>query len=103
MFLASAVRLSRGFTKPDPQSPQRIASFTSELPAEALVKALAAEGIRAMAVGGYTSGFRAEAPGEVQVVVASKDLPQAREILEVFEADAENAAMRGHEQDETEE
>jgi hypothetical protein len=91
LFLSSIVRLSRSFASLDPLSPQRLASFTSELQAEVLVDALATEGIRGMAVGGYTAGFRAEAPGEVQVVVASRDLLLAREILEAFEAEAASA------------
>jgi hypothetical protein len=85
----------------DPLSPCQLAAFTNELPAEALVEALAAEGIRAMAVGGYTSGFRAEAPGEVQVVIASKDLSRAKEILEAFE-NVENSAPFGQGSAETE-
>ena len=92
LFLTSAAWLSGGYAKSDPLSPQRLTSFASEFQAEALVEALAAEDIRAMAVGGYTAGFRAEAPGEVQVVVAGQDLPRAMEVLEKFEADAEPTA-----------
>jgi hypothetical protein len=96
LFLSSVIMVGRRYAMTDPLSPRRLASFTGELQAEALVEALAAENIRAMAMGGYISGFRAEAPGEVQVVVASQDLPRAMEILEKFEADAEDAAQFGH-------
>jgi hypothetical protein len=72
----------------DPLAPQRLASFPSKLQAEALVKALASEEIRAVAAVGNAFGSRDEAVGEVQVVVASKDLLRAREILEQFEEGA---------------
>ncbi len=91
LFLSMIARLRRSFASLDPLSPQRLASFTSELQAEALVDALATEGVRGMAVGGYTFGFRAEAPGEVQVVVANTDLFRAKELLAAFEAEAVNA------------
>jgi hypothetical protein len=47
----------------------------------AIVSALEAEGIPAKAVGGYTAGFRAEAPGWVTIVVAEADLPRGRAVL----------------------
>jgi len=49
--------------------------------AAAIVTALAEHGIEAFAVGGYTSGFRAEAPGEVRVVVKHVDADRARQTL----------------------
>ena len=71
--------------KSSPQSPCPIASFRSELQAEAAAGALQAEGIRTVTIGGFTSGFRAEAPGEVQVVVAEQDVARAMEILKEFD------------------
>ncbi|OHB81503.1 MAG: hypothetical protein A2W31_14160 [Planctomycetes bacterium RBG_16_64_10] len=68
-------------TAADPQSPRRIASVPNEIDAAVLVEALAAAGIRATAVGGYTSGFRAEAPGEVHIVVAQCDAVRAAQRL----------------------
>jgi len=53
----------------------------SEMEAAAIVDALAEHGIRARAVGGYTSGFRAEAPGDVKVVVGRADMARAEEVL----------------------
>lgn len=58
-----------------------LASLTNEFEAAALVNALANQGIRAKAVGEYTSGFRAEAPGGVSVVVRQDDYPQAEKVL----------------------
>ncbi|MCR4413680.1 MAG: DUF2007 domain-containing protein [Thermoguttaceae bacterium] len=65
----------------DASSPQTIASFTNEVDAAVVVGALEDAGIHAMAVGGYTSGFRAEAPGEVRVVVALGDVGRARDVM----------------------
>ena len=39
------------------------------------------EGIRGTVVGGFTAGFRAEAPGGATVMVLENDLPRAKEIL----------------------
>ena len=46
-----------------------------------IVNALADRGIRAEAVGGFTAGFKAEAPGEVSVVVGQADAARARKAL----------------------
>ena len=47
-----------------------------------IVAALADLGIEAHATGDITAGFRAEAPGDVQIQVRAVDLPQARQALE---------------------
>jgi hypothetical protein len=65
----------------DPMSPEVLVSVPNEVEAAAIVGALAEQGIRARAVGGYTSGFRAEAPGDVKVVVGRADLARAAAIL----------------------
>jgi len=56
-------------------------SFANELEAAAAVTALHALGVEAFVMGGYTAGYRAEAPGDVQVVVRLRDLDRAREAL----------------------
>ena len=56
-------------------------SLPSEYEAILMVQALEARGITAHIAGALTSGFRAEAPGEVQVVVRQSDLTQARDVL----------------------
>ena len=52
-----------------------------ELQAVAIVAALDEEGIRAVATGGYTSGFKAEAPGDVQVLASRSDAARAQQTL----------------------
>lgn len=58
-----------------------LAKTATEMEASMIVGALEAAGIRARAVGGYTASFRAEAPGEMRVLVRSEDLPRAKEVL----------------------
>jgi hypothetical protein len=65
----------------DPHEPCVIARVPSEAEAAALVTALSAEGIRATTTGGFTAGFIAEAPGDVQIVVARHDEKRARKLL----------------------
>jgi hypothetical protein len=59
-----------------------LTTVTNDFQASAIVSALEAEGIRATAVGGYTAGFRAEAPGSVSVIVGEADLERAKKVLE---------------------
>jgi hypothetical protein len=59
-----------------------LTTVTNDFEASAIVSALEAEGIRARAVGGYTAGFRAEAPGGVSVIVAEPDLARAKQVLD---------------------
>ncbi|MFG0288936.1 MAG: putative signal transducing protein [Rhodopirellula sp. JB044] len=68
-----------------------VAERANEISASVLVNILADEGIRAVSVGGFTAGFRAEAPGWVQVKVFEKDSERAKKIIaEVKEANPEN-------------
>jgi hypothetical protein len=69
--------------KPDPN--EHVALLTSapnEMEAGIIVGALEQQGIKSTMTGVYTAGFRAEAPGWVQVLVAEDDLPAAQAILE---------------------
>jgi hypothetical protein len=50
-----------------------------------VVAALEENGIRAIATGAATAGFRAEAPGWVHVLVADEDLPRAVTLLDEFD------------------
>jgi hypothetical protein len=52
-----------------------------------IVAALEENGIQATPSGASTAGFRAEAPGSVQVLVAEEDLPRARRVLEEVRRD----------------
>lgn len=66
----------------DPNNPVVLTSVPSEIEATAIVTALGAEGIEAMMTGALTAGFRAEAPGEVQVLVHEKDFFQAKRVFD---------------------
>ena len=66
---------------PDPDNPEVLLSVANEIEAGAIVTALAEYGIEAFAAGGYTSGFKAEAPGWVKVLVAREDLDRAKQVL----------------------
>ena len=66
---------------PDPQQPETLLSVPTEVEAAAIVTALAEYDVKAMAVGGYTSGFKAEAPGGVAVVVKHADIERAKQAL----------------------
>lgn len=73
--------------KTDPMTPEVLVSVPHETEAAAIVAALGEHGIRAHTVGGYTSGFRAEAPGLVKVVVGRGDLARATELLAQIHAE----------------
>ena len=67
--------------------PQRLARLTSvptEMEAAIIVAALEEAGIRATLTGAYTAGFRAEAPGWVQILVGEEDLAAAQRIAANF-------------------
>lgn len=59
-----------------------LTSAANEIEAAAIVAHLEANGIQARQVGGLTSGFRAECPGYVQILVRQNDLERARALLE---------------------
>jgi hypothetical protein len=58
-----------------------VARVANEMEASLIVQCLTNQGITARAVGGFTSGFRAEAPGDVSVLVMSGDLERAKKIV----------------------
>ena len=65
----------------DPNQPVVLASFANEADAAIAVAVLETRGIQAHTTGGLTSGFRAEAPGGVQVLVRRSELDRARDVL----------------------
>ena len=74
----------------DPQSPEVLLTLASEVEAAAIVTALAGYDIQAAATGGYTSGFKAEAPGYIRVLVRREDLDRAkRALVEIREGQGE--------------
>ena len=71
----------------DPNNPEVLTFVGSDIEAAAIVAALAARGIEATTTGGFTAGFRAEAPGDVNVVVRHADLERAVRIFNELEDD----------------
>ena len=63
-----------------------VAHRQCEASASVLVSVLRDEGIRAVATGGYTAGFRAEAPGVVRVLTFESDAEQAKRIVNEIES-----------------
>ena len=56
-----------------------------EMAASLFLGALKEAGVRAEMAGGFIAGFRAEAPGYVDVVVNEKDLAEAQKVLRLFQ------------------
>ncbi len=74
------------------EDPNRVVVLTTvptEAEAATIVAALDGGGIQARITGELTSGFRAEAPGDVRVLVREADLEQARELLHGLESGSE--------------
>lgn len=74
---------------PDPNKPYKLTVTRTELEAAAIVAALSAMGIEANATGGHTAGFRAEAPGYVEVWVRQQDLDRAQKALAEMDSDSD--------------
>ena len=64
-----------------------VARRPSEAGAAVLVSVLGDAGIRAVATGGFTSGFKAEAPGWISVQTLESDADRARQILAELKAE----------------
>lgn len=65
----------------------QLVSVPSEVEAAVIVATLTDGGIQAVAAGGLTSSFRAEAPGEVAVLVNAADAERAHQILQQHRSD----------------
>lgn len=66
----------------NPDDLDLIATVPTDVEATAITNALQRCGIEAVAAGGYTSGFQAEAPGAVKVFVKRADAEEARRTLD---------------------
>ncbi len=66
-----------------------LATFPDEALAQMLVDALADADIEAVLEGGVTSGFRAEAPGMVNVLIDERESDNARSVFEDWEHQGE--------------
>ena len=71
----------------DDQKLVTVAQRPTEQLAAILVAALADEGIRAVATGGFTAGFVAEAPGWVSVQTLEADAERAKRIISELKAE----------------
>ena len=65
----------------DSNNPTTLTRYCSEVEAVALLAALSESGIQGTTTGSFTTGFQAEAPGDVTVVVRQSDLSRAQEVL----------------------
>lgn len=75
----------------DPNSPTVVYSADNPIEAGAIATALEAEGIETTTTGSYTSGFQAEAPGPVQVVVRQSQAEKALHILAQLEQESQSS------------
>ena len=73
----------------EPQEQVVLARVLNEMDAQPIVAALDAAKIPATMTGGFTAGFIAEAPGDIQIRVFQHDLDAANKILEQFEIDTD--------------
>lgn len=65
----------------------KLTTAATEWEAAMVVNRLQSAGIAASATGGFTAGFRAEAPGVVNVLVDSRDRDKALEVVQAIEQD----------------
>ncbi len=72
----------------DPLTLVPLTTARTEWQAEALAAALRQRGVHAVTQGGMLSGFRAEAPAQVIVVVPRQDLARAKEALAQIGSDS---------------
>jgi len=75
-------RWSKESAENDPDSPVIVAKRPDEMQAAVVVSQLEADGIEAVAVGTFTSGFQVEIASMVKIVVPRRQADQAREILQ---------------------
>ncbi|NRA57475.1 MAG: DUF2007 domain-containing protein [Phycisphaerales bacterium] len=76
-------------TPSDPKHPEPviIGQYPTEIQASFAMNALREAGIRCEMVGGASSGFKAESPGYVRLLVPETEVEKARQILADFDAE----------------
>src|SRR5688500_2557435 len=77
-----------------------VTTAPNEMEAGIIVAALEREGIKATMSGAETSGFRVGVPGEVEILVAEKDLDRAQGFIEAAQ-DADESAEAAEDFDDT--
>ena len=70
----------------DHPEPVTVAQYATEIQATFAANMLREAGIRCELLGGASSGFKAESPGYVRLLVSQRDQGRARELLEDFDA-----------------
>lgn len=70
----------------DKSRPVVLTTRETEAEAALLAAALEEQGLEAMITGGLTSGFRAEAPGQVGILVHEVDLEHAIRVMRAFDS-----------------
>ncbi len=73
-------------TSSDLNNPVTLTRYLSEVEAATILAALAECGIQGTTTGSFTTGFVAEAPGDVTVVVRQGDFARASEALAELES-----------------
>ncbi len=66
-----------------------LTSVPTETDAAPIVATLTEHGISASMTGGFTAGFIAEAPGDIQIKIFEKDVKRAKEVLREFHLENE--------------
>lgn len=69
--------------------PVRLTKVAYESQAAVIMTALEARGIQVNSTGGFTSGFRAESPGMVEIWVHEQNLEDSRSILANLKQESE--------------
>ena len=69
----------------DPYAPTVLARFPHEFQAELVVNELQRQGIQAKSIGATISGFRAEVPADVTVIVPAKEFDRAHQLIRQIE------------------
>lgn len=67
--------------------PVTIGQYPTEIQATFAANMLREAGIRCELLGGASSGFKAESPGYVRILVAAADAARARQLIEEFDAE----------------
>ena len=83
-WLAAGVRM----TENDPTRPMKLETFNDSYQASILVTRLEENGIKATSVGGFVSGFQAESPGYVDVVVVQSEFERAKSLYENWKTES---------------
>ena len=86
VWLVAGVKM----TENDPTRPKKLETFNDNYQASVLVSRLEEHDIKALAVGGFVSGFQAESPGYVDVVVVQSDFERAKSLYDQWQADDES-------------